>query len=84
MLRLVEQDRAQLVEVLPRRPYEVVDDGPATGSTARAALRRVRHHSPERVAVPVRTPQAAGLLREEAGELVRVHRPGTFMAVGQW
>ncbi|UFR06295.1 phosphoribosyltransferase [Streptomyces sp. Go40/10] len=64
----------------------VVDDGLAAGATARAALRRVRSQSPERVvlAVPVCSPQAAVLLRGEADELLCLHRPGTFVAVSQW
>ncbi|MET9453360.1 phosphoribosyltransferase [Streptomyces cinerochromogenes] len=64
----------------------VVDDGLATGATARAVLRRIRRQSPERVvlAVPVCSPEAAGLLRGEADELLCLCRPGTFLAVSQW
>ncbi|KAB1140205.1 phosphoribosyltransferase [Streptomyces luteolifulvus] len=68
------------------RTVIVVDDGLATGSTARAALRAVRHQAPERVvlAVPVSSPEAADLMREEADEVVCLHRPRGFMAVGEW
>ncbi|GGY06726.1 phosphoribosyltransferase [Streptomyces djakartensis] len=64
----------------------VVDDGLATGSTARAALRFVRRQEPERVvlAVPVGSPEAAESLRAEADEVICLHRPAAFMAVGLW
>ncbi|WP_030951484.1 phosphoribosyltransferase family protein, partial [Streptomyces sp. NRRL S-481] len=64
----------------------VVDDGLATGSTARAALRFVRRHEPARVvlAVPVGSPEAAEAMRAEADEVVCLHRPAAFMAVGLW
>ncbi|MFI2432641.1 phosphoribosyltransferase [Streptomyces sp. NPDC018693] len=64
----------------------VVDDGLATGSTARAALRWVRNQGPERVvlAVPVCAPDAADMLRAEADDVICSYRPSGFMAVGQW
>jgi predicted phosphoribosyltransferase len=62
----------------------VVDDGLATGSTARAALRFVRRQAPARVvlAVPVGSPQGADLMRAEADEVLCLHRPPTFTSVG--
>ncbi|MGP4012393.1 phosphoribosyltransferase [Streptomyces sp. 4N124] len=68
------------------RTVIVVDDGLATGATARAALRRVRREAPEQVvlAVPVCSPEAVELLREEADEVICLHRPEQFMAVGLW
>ncbi|MEU1852459.1 phosphoribosyltransferase family protein [Streptomyces sp. NPDC019990] len=64
----------------------VVDDGLATGSTARAALRFVRRQEPERVvlATPVGSPEAAESMRTEADEVICLHRPAQFMAVGLW
>jgi putative phosphoribosyl transferase len=66
------------------RTVIVVDDGLATGSTARAALRSVRRQVPGRVvlAVPVGSPEAADLMQTEADEVLCLHRPPTFMAVG--
>jgi putative phosphoribosyl transferase len=74
---------------LPRmagRDCVIVDDGVATGGTARAALRMVRQAGPARVvlAVPVASPEAVALLREEADALVVLSAPDNFRAVGEW
>ncbi|MFB7930322.1 MULTISPECIES: phosphoribosyltransferase [Streptomyces] len=68
------------------RTVIVVDDGLATGSTARAALRSVRRQEPARVvlAAPVCSPEAAELMRAEADEVLCLHQPAAFMAVGLW
>jgi predicted phosphoribosyltransferase len=68
------------------RTVILVDDGLATGSTARAALRAIRREAPERVilAVPVASPRGADSMREEADEVVCLYRPDSFMAVGEW
>lgn len=68
------------------RDCVVVDDGVATGGTARAALRMVRRARPARVvlAVPVASPEAVALLREEADDLVVLSAPDNFRAVGEW
>ncbi|MER6350041.1 phosphoribosyltransferase [Streptomyces sp. NPDC001595] len=64
----------------------LVDDGLATGATARAAVRAVRVRQPERVVVaaPVCSGEAAELLRGEADDVVCLHRPSPFHAVGLW
>ncbi|MEW2251342.1 MULTISPECIES: phosphoribosyltransferase [unclassified Streptomyces] len=64
----------------------LVDDGLATGATARAAVRWARRQRPERVvlAVPVAAPESADLLSREADEVVCLHRPADFRAVGLW
>ncbi|WP_159941953.1 MULTISPECIES: phosphoribosyltransferase family protein [unclassified Nocardiopsis] len=68
------------------RDCVVVDDGVATGGTARAALRMVRQAGPARLAlaVPVASPEAVELLREEADALVVLSAPDNFRAVGEW
>jgi predicted phosphoribosyltransferase len=64
----------------------LVDDGLATGATARAAVHAVRGRQPERivVAAPVCSAEAAELLRGEADDVVCLHRPSPFHAVGLW
>ena len=64
----------------------VVDDGLATGVTARAALRAVRKGQPAWVvlAVPVGPPDAAEFMRPDADEVVMVESPVHLAAVGQW
>ncbi len=68
------------------RTVIVVDDGLATGGTARAAVRAVRGRHPRRVilAVPVGSPETVAALREEADEVVCLLEPEALMAVGAW
>jgi putative phosphoribosyl transferase len=68
------------------RPVIVVDDGLATGVTARAALRSVRAHRPSRLvfAAPVCARPAAAVLAAEADEVICVQQPAEFWAVGAW
>ncbi|MDQ7906248.1 phosphoribosyltransferase family protein [Phytohabitans sp. ZYX-F-186] len=72
--------------VVANRPVLVVDDGLATGVTARAALRDVRAQGPARLdfAAPVCAAQAADVLAGEADGVYCVTRPADFTAVGAW
>lgn len=64
----------------------LVDDGVATGSTMRAAIRALRLHEPTRVvvAVPLGPLSACDEIELEADELVCLAKPEPFFAVGQW
>lgn len=68
------------------RAVVVVDDGIATGSTARAALRWLRGQGakPLILAVPVAPEQASSEFRDEADRIVILSAPQRFLAVGQW
>jgi putative phosphoribosyl transferase len=93
-----QRERAELERRLqryragrPRVPLHgrtavVVDDGIATGSTARAACEVVRRLGAVRVvlAVPVAPASSVAELRSAADDVVCVEMPPYFHAVGQW
>jgi predicted phosphoribosyltransferase len=64
----------------------LIDDGVATGSTMRAAIRALKAQRPARLVVGV--PTAAGStysqLRSEVDEFVALMTPEPFYAVGAW
>jgi putative phosphoribosyl transferase len=68
------------------RDVVLVDDGLATGSTARAGLAALRPRRPRRLllAVPVASPRTVEALAGEADEIVCLQQPESFQAVGQW
>ncbi|HET8949254.1 MAG TPA: phosphoribosyltransferase family protein [Solirubrobacteraceae bacterium] len=71
---------------LTDRTVVIVDDGLATGSTARAAVRAVRTRNPARiiVAVPVGAPASVQSLRREADDVVCIQQPQALWAIGHW
>lgn len=62
----------------------VVDDGLATGATARAAIHALRQRGAARVilAIPVAPPDTAADMRSEVDELVCLAQPSPFYGVG--
>ncbi len=71
---------------LEGRTVVIVDDGLATGATARAAVQVARAHGARRVvlAVPVAPPDTVAALSADADEVVAVVRPTPFYAIGQF
>ncbi|MVU76950.1 phosphoribosyltransferase [Nocardia sp. ET3-3] len=71
---------------LTGRTVVIVDDGVATGATARAACRVARAQGAARVvlAVPVAAPEALHAVEREADEVICLEQPMFFSAVGQW
>jgi predicted phosphoribosyltransferase len=68
------------------RAVVLVDDGLATGVTARAALAALRRQHPSRLvfAAPVCSPDGFALVREYADTVVCVATPFRFRGVGEW
>jgi putative phosphoribosyl transferase len=64
----------------------LVDDGLATGSTMRAAVRAARRYEPKRViiAAPVAAPETCRDLRADADEIVCAVTPTPLLAIGLW
>ena len=64
----------------------IVDDGIATGSSMLSAIRAIRTHEPARVVVGVGVapPAALARIQAEADEVVCLHAPAHFYAVGQF
>src|SRR6516225_6315161 len=71
---------------LAGRTAIIIDDGIATGSTARAACQVARAQGAVRVvlAVPVAPPSARSALAADADEVICVETPVHFLAIGEW
>ena len=71
---------------LENRTVILVDDGLATGSTMRAAVKCVKSLQPSAVivAVPVASRSACAHVRDEADECVCLTVPEPFGSVGEW
>lgn len=71
---------------LTGKTVAVVDDGVATGSTARACLRMLKKSDAEHVvlAVSVGPPDTIRELQKMADEVVCLETPSNFMGVGQF
>jgi putative phosphoribosyl transferase len=87
----VEERAARLRSGRPAVPVQgrtavIVDDGLATGGTARAAVRVARARGAERVvlAVPVAPPDTVAALRRDADDVIAVETPEPFFAIGGW
>ena len=63
-----------------------MDDGLATGVTARAALLALRRLNPRRLvlAVPVCAPQTVEALRSQTDDLICLLAPSELEAIGLW
>lgn len=90
-LDVMRQRRAQYTPVRPPldpagRTVIIVDDGLATGATMIAALHAVRAKKPKKLvcAVPVAPPDTLEKVRPYADEMVCLHAPEMFYAVGQF
>jgi predicted phosphoribosyltransferase len=68
------------------RDVVVVDDGLATGVTARAALAALEARGADRLvlAIPVGAPETADQMRDLGIEVMCLERPRGFTSVGSW
>lgn len=68
------------------RDVVLVDDGLATGVTARAAAHAIREEQPRSLvfAAPVCAPEAAIALKAEVDEVVCLLAPDDLRAIGEW
>jgi len=84
LARELRGDRAPMP--LAGRTVVVVDDGVATGSTARAACRAARSRGAARVvfAAPVGPARCREELRDTADDVVVLRTPEHFRSVGDW
>ena len=100
--RLLEMAAAKETAEIERREHEyrdgrpprdlhgctviLVDDGLATGSTMRAAVKALREHGVAKiiVAVPVGAPETCDEFEQEADETICAVAPESFHAVGQF
>jgi putative phosphoribosyl transferase len=71
---------------LHARTVLLIDDGLATGSTMRAAIRACRQQQPRHLvaAIPVADADVCESLRNDADEVVCASTPEFFQAVGRW
>ena len=62
----------------------LVDDGIATGASIRAAIRAIRKQGVKKIvlAVPVAAPDSLSQIAKEVDEVVCLHTPLYFQAVG--
>jgi putative phosphoribosyl transferase len=88
---LTEIERRRALYLAHRAPVSVsgraaivVDDGIATGTTVRAALRGLRQRGPARLvlAVPVAPAEVVDALRGEVDDIVCLAQPSPFGAIG--
>ena len=84
--RLQEYRGTRPTPELRDRVVILVDDGLATGSTMRAAVQAIRQERPREivVAVPVAASDACREFQNEVDDVVCLHTPRDFGAVGRW
>jgi putative phosphoribosyl transferase len=92
-VELAEIDRRRALYLKARLPVPVkgstaiiVDDGIATGTTVKAALKALRRRGPNKIvlAVPVAPPETISELRPLVDEIICLEQPEPFFAIGSF
>jgi putative phosphoribosyl transferase len=90
-LREIERRRAVYMRgrtpvAAENRTAIVVDDGIATGTTVRAALKALRRRKPARLvlAVPVAPPETIEALASDVDQVICLAQPSPFYAIGPY
>lgn len=87
LARRVQRFRGERSRIpLAGRTAMIIDDGIATGSTARAACQVARAQGASRVvlAAPVAPPNSVAELSHDADEVICLEQPAFFAAIGQF
>ena len=84
--RIREFRKGKPLPELSERTVIIVDDGIATGASMLSAVRSIRERDPNKlvVAIAVAPPSSLGRLEAEADDVVCLHAPEDFYAVGQF
>ncbi|MBR2691046.1 MAG: phosphoribosyltransferase [Aquamicrobium sp.] len=86
-----ELERRRVAYLRDRKPFSVAgktiilaDDGAATGTTMKVAIRAMKRRSPREiiVALPVASADAVAQLLDEANRILCLHTPTRFLALG--
>lgn len=83
--RLVYRGKRRAVAVAGKTAI-IVDDGAATGTTTKVAVRALQRRSPREiiVALPVAPPEVVAELSQEADRVICLSKPARFYALGYY
>lgn len=87
LMRRIQCFRGDLPRLsLKGKTVIIIDDGIATGSTARAACSIARAQGATHIvlAIPVAPPSTIAELRQDADEVVCLYTPESFLSIGLW
>ncbi|MBI2334629.1 phosphoribosyltransferase [Candidatus Daviesbacteria bacterium] len=82
---LYRHARSGLAKLVNDKAVILVDDGMATGATVLAAVKYLKRHGAKVIlAVPVASQEALNRIKDDCEEIIILHAPEYFQAVGQF
>lgn len=82
---LYRHARSHLAKLVNDKAVILVDDGMATGATVLAAVKYLKRHGAKVIlAVPVASQEALNRIKDDCEEIIILHAPEYFQAVGQF